>query len=75
MPRDDTLAQSFLQGLDRVALGRSAKQRSLWMPALAGSADGMATMEGGYVRGSGSKEGKKDTEFNSLMRFFQRECI
>ena len=29
MARDDALAQSLLQGLDRVALGKSAEQRSL----------------------------------------------
>jgi len=75
MARDDALAQSFLQGLDRVTLGKSAKQRSLRMPALADTADGMATraiprekslaaVEGGYVLGSssGSKEGKIDSQ-------------
>jgi hypothetical protein len=43
MARDDALAQRFLQELDRVALGKCAKQRSLRMPTLAGGADGMAT--------------------------------
>jgi len=40
--RDDALAQSFLQGLDRVAAGKSTKQRSLQMSALSDAADGMA---------------------------------
>jgi hypothetical protein len=75
MARDDALAQSFLQGLDRIALGKSAKQRSLPMPALTGAAGSMATRaiscekslaaaEGGHVVGSSSgyNEGKADTQ-------------
>src|SRR6516225_1336763 len=74
MTRDDALAQSFLQRLDRVAVGKSAKQRSLRMPALADATDGMArraipcekslaALEGGYVLGgSGSKQGEIQTQ-------------
>jgi hypothetical protein len=75
MARDDALAQSFLQELDRVAPGKSAKQWSLRVPALADTADGMTTraipfekrlaaMEGGYVRGSssGRQEGEIDPQ-------------
>jgi hypothetical protein len=63
MARDNTFTQSFLQGLDRVPLGESAKQRSLRMPALADAADGASTiaircekslgpLESGHVLGS-----------------------
>jgi hypothetical protein len=75
MAKDDALAQSFLQELDRVALGKSAKQWSLRMPALADAADRMTTraipfeksraaVEGGYVRGSssGRQEGEIDPQ-------------
>jgi hypothetical protein len=75
MARDDALAQSFLQGLYRIALGKSAKQWSLRMPALADAANGMAAraipcekslavVEGGHVRGSssGCQQGEIDTQ-------------